>query len=227
MHLDARNEERMKNYRYILFDLDGTLTDPKVGITRSIDYALGYYGIETKDLDSLCRFIGPPLIRTFENEYGFSETKAAEAVEKYREYYNEKGIYENILYQGIENMLKTLKEQDKKILLATSKPLKFAKLILEYFNIIQYFDFLSGSEMDGGRIDKCDVIRYAIDEYNISELSDVIMIGDRKYDIEGAKIIGIDSAGVLYGYGSLDELSDAGADYILENVEDICTLLLS
>lgn len=217
----------IKNYKYVFFDLDGTLTDPRIGITKSIDYALRFYGIETADLDSLCKFIGPPLIKTFEIGYGFNEETAIMAVEKYREYFNVKGIYENEVYPGIEDLLQKLRGQGKRIILATSKPAKFAKIILEYFNLIQYFDFISGSEMDGRRTEKSEVIEYAIVENHIEDISEVLMIGDRKFDVEGAKIVGIDCVGVLYGFGDIEELTEAGADYIFEKVEDILGLFVN
>lgn len=211
----------MKNYNYLLFDLDGTITDPKVGITKSIAYALKYFGIETKNLDSLSKYIGPPLKNTFEDGFGFREEKVNLAISKYREYFNVTGLYENIVYTGIEEVLKNLHNKGKKLMIATSKPTTFTNIILEHFKLIQYFDFVAGSEMDGTRSKKCDVIRYIIEENHISDISEIIMIGDRKYDIFGAKIVGIDSAGVLYGYGDQSELMNAGADYIIEKVEDI------
>lgn len=214
----------MKNYNYILFDLDGTITDPKVGITKSIDYALKSFGIETENLDSLCKYIGPPLKYAFGDGYGFDEEKVNLAISKYREYFCVTGLYENIVYTGIEEVLKNLHDKGKKLMIATSKTTKFAKIILEHFNLIQYFDFVAGSEMDGTRSEKWEVIRYIMEENHISNISEIIMIGDRKYDIIGAKIAGIDSVGVLYGYGDRNELIDAGADYIIEKVEDISKL---
>jgi len=211
----------MKNYKYIIFDLDGTITDPKVGITKSIDYALNYFGIETNNLDSLCKYIGPPLLNSFQEDYGFSEEMAKIVLSKYREYFNITGIYENKVYSGVEVMLKNLQNKNKKIMIATSKPTDFANRILEHFNLIQYFDFVVGSEMDGRRSNKVDVINYVIEENKITDISEAIMIGDRKHDIIGAKKAGIDSIGVLYGYGDIDELLEAGADYILEKVEDL------
>jgi len=211
----------MKNYKYIIFDLDGTITDPRVGITKSIDYALSYYGIKTENLDSLCKYIGPPLLNSFQEDYGFSEEQAKIAILKYREYFKITGIYENVVYSGIEEMMKNLQDKQKKLMIATSKPTEFAIRILEYFNLRQYFDFVAGSEMDGSRSEKADVIKYVIEENEISDISEAIMIGDRKHDIIGAKKTGIDSVGVLYGYGSKEELMQAGADYLIENVEDI------
>jgi len=216
--------KRMKNYKYIIFDLDGTITDPRVGITKSIDYALRYFGIETENLDSLCKYIGPPLLNAFQEDYGFDEDKARLAISKYREYFNVTGIYENVVYTGVEEMLKNLQNKHKKLMMATSKPTEFAIRILEHFNLIHYFDFVAGSEMDGRRSEKADVIKYVIEENHVSDCSEIIMIGDRKYDIIGAKKTGIDSVGVLYGYGDKEELIQAGADYIIEKVEFISDL---
>ena len=216
--------EVTKQYKYMFFDLDGTITDSKPGITRSVAYALKYFGIEIQDLDSLDLFIGPPLSKSFEDLYGFDEEKAKLAVEKYREYYRVTGIFENSVYPGVEDMLKFLKSRGTNIVLATSKPEVFARQIIEYFNLMEYFDFIAGSELDGRRSEKEDVIRYAIQENGITELSKVLMIGDRKYDIEGAKSVGIDSAGVLYGFGTRGELEEAGADYLFSNAMEICDI---
>lgn len=208
-------------YKYVLFDLDGTVTDPKVGITESVAYALKSYGIHVENLDSLCKFIGPPLTESFEVFYGFSKEDAIEAVEKYREYFSVTGIFENKVYEGMEELLSSLKKQGKKILLATSKPEVFAKQILEHFHLASYFDFVGGSELDGTRTIKAEVIQYVLKQNNINNLEEAIMIGDRKHDIIGAKETGISSIGVLYGYGSKDELVDAGADYVMENVTEL------
>lgn len=208
-------------FQYIMFDLDGTLTDPATGITNSVMYALKKYGIEVNDRSELYSFIGPPLQKSFERFYGFSEDEAKKAVEYYREYYRDKGIFENTLYDGIKELLQLLKERRRTVILATSKPEIFARQILEHFQLITYFDFIAGSELDGRRVDKDDVIRYALDGCGINDLSKAIMIGDREYDIIGAQKLGIKSMGVLFGYGSRDELENAGADYILETVADL------
>jgi len=151
----------MKDYKYILFDLDGTLTDPKEGITKSVAYALNYYGIHVDDLDTLCKFIGPPLKESFMKYYGFDDAKGEEAVEKYREYFRPYGVYENKVYSGVEEMLQNLVERGKVVILATSKPTVFAKTILEHFNLAKYFSYTVGSELDGTRVNKADVIEYA------------------------------------------------------------------
>ena len=147
-----------KNYEFIFFDLDGTLTDPFEGITNSVVYSLNSYGIEVVDKSELKRFIGPPLFQSFEKYYGFSKEKAIEAVDRYREYFRDKGMFENALYDGTVKLLKKLKKNGKKIILATSKPEAFALRILEHFDILKYFDVVVGSTMDGSLINKGDII---------------------------------------------------------------------
>ncbi len=210
-----------KNYEIILFDLDGTLTDPFEGITNSVAYSLLSYGIEVEDKSELKRFIGPPLFASFEKYYGFSKEKAIEAVEKYREYFRDKGIFENRLYDGTVELLNKLKQKGKKIVLATSKPEAFALRILKFFRIEQYFDTVVGSTMDGSLINKGDIIRVALEKIGAPDKKYCVMIGDRSHDIIGAKQNGIDSIGVLYGYGSREELREARPDYIAENFEEI------
>lgn len=213
-------------YEYILFDLDGTLTDPAIGITNSVMYALKKYGIEVHERSELYKFIGPPLWDSFENYYGFSKEEAKTAVEYYREYYKDKGIFENLVYDGIEDLLKRLEDSSKTLIVATSKPEVFAKQILEHFNIAKYFTYIAGSNLDGTRVKKDEVIMYALESCNVIDLSKAIMIGDREYDIIGAKKVGIGSIGVLFGYGNRNELEKAGADFITETVADIGKLLL-
>lgn len=208
-------------YQYILFDLDGTLTDPGVGITNSVAYALKKFNINVKNKTELYKFVGPPLLDSFVKYYAFSEEHGKIAVEYYREYFKAKGIFENEVYDGIEDMLTLLKSKGKKVILATSKPESFAKNILKHFHLDKYFDFVAGATMDETRNKKGDVIKYALESCRINDLSTVIMIGDREHDIIGAKECGIDSIGVLFGYGSYDELHDAGATYIAETVKDI------
>lgn len=208
-------------YQTVLFDLDGTLTDPGIGITNSVAYALEKYGIQTADRSELYKFIGPPLQDSFEEFYHFSSEEAKTAVAYYREYYKDKGIYENKLYFGIANLLQKLCDADKRLLVATSKPEKFARQILEYFAISKYFTYIAGSNMDGTRSKKAEVIAYALEVGKIQHLSSAVMVGDREYDIAGAKQVGIDSIGVLFGYGSRQELEAAGADFLVENPDDI------
>ena len=209
------------SYDYLLFDLDGTLTDPGEGITNSVAYALRKQGIEVTDKKELYCFIGPPLSYSFSKFYGFSEEDSLKCVEYYREYYGVKGIFENKLYSGIAELLAELKAQGKKIMLATSKPEFYAKQILDHFDLTQYFDHICGASMDESRNKKADVIKYALETADIKNTSQVVMIGDREQDITGAKLNGLDSLGVLFGYGDLAEHTAAGATYIAENVEDI------
>lgn len=216
----------MNSFKYILFDLDGTLTDPKIGITKSYAYALSHFGIETSDLDSLCGLIGPPLRDNFMKLYGFSEQQTELAVKIYREYFSDKGIYENTVYEGIGQLVCDLTKAGKKLIVATSKPAVYAEKILEHFDLRHYFDFVSGCELSGERSEKDEVIKYALEKQNITDLSQLVMIGDRKYDIIGAKKLGIVSIGVLYGFGTRQELECAGADFIAETVGDIAKMLL-
>lgn len=208
-------------YSTILFDLDGTLTDPGIGITNSVAYALDKFGIEIQDRSELYKFIGPPLQDSFTEFYGFSETDARKAVDYYREYYNDKGIYENRLYDGMADLLSSLCHAGKKLLVATSKPEPFSIRIMEHFGIRQYFTYIAGSHMDGTRSIKKEVIAYALEAGNVTDRSAAVMVGDRKFDILGAKSMGLASIGVLFGYGSLEELEAAGADHIAAQVGDI------
>ena len=208
-------------YNTILFDLDGTLTDSEQGIINSIEYALKKYGIKVKDKADLRKFLGPPLKESFKLFYNFSEDKAEEAVNFNREYFREKGIFENSVYQGVEELLRKLKSQNKKLILATSKPEPFTYRILEHFDLLKYFDFVAGSNMDNTRGKKDEVIFYALNLCEITDLSSVIMVGDREHDIIGANKVDIDSIGVLYGYGDIQELKNAGATYIAKDTCEI------
>lgn len=208
-------------YQYILFDLDGTLTNPEIGITSSVMYALEKFGVKVEDRKELHPFIGPPLSYSFQTYYGLSEADSELAIKYYRERFSVKGLYENEVYEGVEKLLQRLKESGKKLIIATSKPEEFTLKILAHFDLLKYFDYVAGATMDGSRGEKADVIRYAIEISGIQDRSQAIMIGDRKYDILGAKENGLDSIGVLFGFGDREELSEAGANYIAENVEDI------
>lgn len=211
----------MKTYEIIFFDLDGTIVDSSVGVTNSAMYALEKFGIEVKDRTKLYKFIGPPLFDAFTEYYGFSTEDATRAVEYYREYYRETGMLQNSVYDGIEDLFKFLKRKGKSICLATSKPEVFAKRILEHSNLIKYFDYIAGATLDGTRDAKADVINYALKLCGVDNCSKVLMIGDRKYDVIGAKEFGVDSVGVLFGFGNREELEMAGATYIAETAKDI------
>ena len=200
---------------YILFDLDGTLTDPGIGITNSVMYALKKFGIEITDRTSLYNFIGPPLMYSFQTFHGFSEEDSTQAVKYYREYFSVHGLYENEVYPGIPELLHELKQRGYHLVLATSKPEEYALEILRHFGLYDYFDFVAGATFDTTRVKKADVIAYALKETGITDLENTIMIGDRSHDIIGAKTFNLDSIGVLYGYGSEDEFKEAGATYIV------------
>lgn len=212
-------------YNVILFDLDGTLTDPGAGITNSVAYALKKWNIEVTDRSTLYKFIGPPLQESFAVYYGLSEEDSWKSVEYFREYFREKGIFENEVYPGIEELLKSLKAAGKTVIVATSKPQDFAVQILEHFQLDQYFDVIAGASMDETRVKKAEIIEDGLAAAGITDLSSVVMIGDREHDVFGAKQMGVDSIGVLFGYGSREELTAAGATYIAETVEDILKLL--
>lgn len=216
----------MKKKKYILFDLDGTLTDPMEGITRSVQYALRAFGIEVEDRTLLCRFIGPPLAESFTNFYGLDDQQAMEAVAKYREYFTPTGIFENGVYDGVPDMLARLKKDGKSLILATSKPAKYAEMILEYFGLRQYFSFVSGSNFDGTRVKKAEVIQYALEENGIEDLEAAVMVGDREHDVIGAKSVGMECIGVLYGYGDAKEMEAASADYVAGSVEELEKMLM-
>lgn len=216
----------MKNYQYILFDLDGTLTDSGDGIINSVAYSLDKLGVPFADRAQLYRFIGPPLVDSYEEIFGFSHEKAQTAVEYYREYYRDRGIYENSVYDGIEDVLKRLSAAGRTLLVATAKPEEFANRILDHFHLTHYFSEIVGATFDGVRLRKDQVIAHAIALGGITDVTNAVMIGDREHDVLGAKKYGMDCIGVLFGYGSREELNAAGAAYIAETPGDIASLLL-
>ena len=203
----------MARFSTILFDLDGTISDPKSGITKSVAYALDYLKIPYPSLDSLTVFIGPPLRDSF-LDYGVKERDVNTAIAKYREYYtNENGIFDLTVY-------------DKKIFLATCKVRSYAREILDHFSLAQYFDFISGSELDGTRTSKSEVIAFALEQTKTQASSEVIMVGDRKHDIIGAKDNQLQVVSVLYGYGSKEEFLEYKTDFIIDTVQNLETFLL-
>ena len=210
----------------VIFDLDGTLTDPMLGITRSVQYALRHFGIEVTDLSTLCPFIGPPLKDSFREFYGMDDARAEEAIALTREYFAPKGIFENELYAGIPQLLEALRQGGARIAMATSKPAPFARRIAEHFAIDRYFDLIEGSTLDGTRTTKSEVLRLAIEGLGVTDPARAVMVGDRRFDIEGAAATGIESIGVLYGYGSREELEQAGATHIVADVGELGRLLL-
>lgn len=213
-------------YKYILFDLDGTLTDPEIGITNGVIYALRKFNIEVNDRKELHCFIGPPLVDAFMKYFGFSESDAKQAVAYYREFFRETGIYENRVFDGIKEMLAILKNKGKTLILATSKPQEFAEIVLNYFDLSKYFDCVVGATFDGTLNYKADVIKVALERGKVADINDAIMIGDRYHDIEGAKQNQLKSIGVLYGFGDREELEQAGADYIVETPLELLEILI-
>lgn len=215
--------------QYLLFDLDGTLTDPKLGITTCVQYALAHFGIDEPDLDKLEPFIGPPLKDSFMEFYQMDETQAQAAVDKYRERFRDTGIFENKVYAGIPKMLQTLNARGLHLAVASSKPTVFVERILEHFDIAKYFKVVVGSELDGTRVEKDQVVEEALRQLfggKPVEKEKVYMIGDRRFDVEGARAQGVESVGVTYGYGSMEELKEAKADYIVRSVEELRKFLL-
>ena len=216
----------MKSYDPILFDLDGTLTDPGEGIRNSVAHALNYYGLQMSTAE-LNRFIGPPLAEGFQEFCGFSAGQAAEAVEHYREYYREKGMLENRVYEGIPELLAHLREAGKILAVATSKPEVFARKILRHYGLGDYFQVIAGSELDGSRSKKHEVAAYALSRCLVSDSGRAVLVGDRRHDVEGARLVGIDAVGVTFGYGSEEELLSAGAPAIAHSVAELEQILLS
>ncbi len=214
-------------YHTILFDLDGTLTDPGLGITNSVMHALRHYGIEVPEREQLYPFIGPPLDESFMRYYGMSQEQALEAIEVYREYFSTKGLLENQVYDGIAELLQALKDSGKRLLVATSKPEVFSVRILEHFDLAKYFDVISGAMLHPPKgYGKADVIREALERANVTQLDGVVMVGDRKHDIIGGHQVGIPAIGVLYGYGDRQEHTDCGADHIVATVSELKELLI-
>lgn len=216
----------MQKYEVILFDLDGTLTDSKPGITKSVRYALEKMGIIENDIEKLEHFVGPPLKESFKTFYGFDEKKADTAVAFYREYFKEKGMFDNSVYPGVEEMLKKLKNNGKRLAVATSKPTVFSVTILEHFGLYEYFDMVVGSNLDGTRTAKSEVVECALLEYKSYDKNSIVMVGDRMHDIIGAKANGIASIAVAYGYGSDRELEEFGPTYRAESVKELEEFLL-
>lgn len=230
------------NKKYILFDLDGTVTDSREGITRCVEYALESFGIKENNMSELLNYIGPPLIESFQNFHGLNEKQALQAVDKYRERYRDTGIYENKLFDGMYDCIRQLKSEGKCIALATCKPEIFAKRIIEYFKLSEYFDVVAGSSLDSSRRYKNEVIEEAFsrlmnakgytdkdsEEYKeiLNEMkADAVMVGDRKDDVEGAQKCHIESVGVRFGFANDNELENAGVDYIVDTPAELLELL--
>ncbi len=208
-------------FKNILFDLDGTLTDPGLGIKNSIRYALNKEKLPALPEETLNSFIGPPLIESFMRYCGATEAEGRHLTEVYREYFREKGLYENVVYPGVQETLQKLVKQGHRLFVATSKPEPFAKTILEHFDLLKYFLFVGGATMNETRTKKHEVIQYVLDENHLNP-AEALMVGDRSYDIDGAHHCGLKSVGVLYGYGDANELK--AADYLAETPLDLLKL---
>jgi len=215
-------------YGLCIFDLDGTLTDPGPGITRSFQYALKAFGVE-ESLESLARHIGPPLRETFSKVYGFSASDTEKAVDKYREYYVATGLYENAVYPDIPPLLETLAGRGVKLAVATSKVTAYAQTILTHFKLAGYFAFISGDTMDGARtVDgKRGLILTAIGALDPLRKINALMIGDRMHDMEGARAAGIDAAGATWGYGSRKELENESATWIIDTADELLNIIIN
>ncbi len=209
------------NYKNILFDLDGTLTDPELGITNSICYALLKQNRPVPNQNVLNTFIGPPLIGAFMERCNVSRAEAESLLQDYREYFKEKGMFENKVYPGIPEMLESLKKSGCRLYVATSKPEPFAKQILEHFDLTKYFTFIGGSTLSETRTHKEEVIDYVLKE-NRLQPQDCLMVGDRYYDIEGARKCGLKVAAVLFGYGDREELQSA--DYLIHTPMELMSI---
>ena len=212
-------------YQNVLFDLDGTLTDPGLGITNSVMYALKKYEICVPNREVLYPFTGPPLLESFMKYYHMTQPQAMQAITYYREYFSDTGIFENQVYPGIGLLLKGLKEEGFHLAVATSKPEVFAQRIVKHFDLEPYFDFVAGSLMDETRVNKDEVIRYALDRGRFVP-GETVMVGDRMHDVLGAKKNGLSCLGVLYGYGGQEELIKAGAAALFSSPEELLTFLL-
>jgi phosphoglycolate phosphatase len=213
------------HYDTLLFDLDGTISDPKIGITRSVQYALARFNIVVEDLDSLVDFIGPPLREAFKTKYAMEEPEVERAVRYYREYFSRSGVYENRLYPGMKSLLKGLRSAKKRIILATTKPETFANRILQHFRIDDYFSGIFGSNLDGSRASKVELISSILARGKSIRKDRTVMIGDRALDIQGARVHRLDSIGVTYGYGSRKEIEESYPTHLVHSVSELKSFL--
>lgn len=219
-------------FQYCLFDLDGTLTDSREGITKSVQYGLKCIGIEEPDLKKLEVFIGPPLMDSFKGMYGLNEEDAKKAIAFYRERFAPIGIFENAVFPGVPKMLEELWAKKIHLAVASSKPQPFVHQVLQYFDIEKYFEVIVGSELDGRRTTKEEVVEEALRQLGVLDMPDeqrfacCAMIGDRKFDIQGAKAFALTGVGVRFGFAPEGELEAEGADYIADTIEELTGLLL-
>ena len=215
------------NFDLILFDLDGTLTDPTSGLRRSYRYALEKMGVDYGTYESLSRYIGPSLVPMWMQEYGFSKEEADRALDYFREFFEEHGWHDNRIFDGIYDVLSSLRAAGKRLALATSKPSVHAEKILGLFDLTMYFDFIGAADLVGTRDEKWQVIEYVLEHFPDVPRDRIVIVGDRRYDCEGARRTGIHSLGVLYGCGAREEMEAAGFDALCERVSDVAPMLLS
>ena len=212
-------------YKIILFDLDGTLIDPQLGITSAVQYALAMMGIN-EDREMLTPFIGPPLPVSFKKFYNFNEKKAMEAVGYYREYYLPKGMYESTVYRGIPELLTKLKKNKDKLYIVTSKPTVVAEKVVKYHDLFDYFEKVIGSKADLSDADKTTLVSYALKLHPNEKKESFVMLGDREHDIIGAQANGIDSIGLTFGFGSHEEIKNANPTHIVQSIKELSQILL-
>ena len=212
--------------KYVLVDLDGTITDSEEGITRSIAYALDHFGIKTENLKDLRKYIGPPITWSFADA-GLPSEKVAEGIRIYRERYNREGMFEAKVYDGVPEMLKKLRDAGKVLILATSKPIGFAEKIMKHFGMDVLMDDLCGADSDTNRNTKTAVIDHILEKHNITDKSEVLMLGDTRFDVEGANISGVKTMGVLWGFGSRESLEKEGAAYIVSTPSEAAEKIIN
>ena len=216
----------LQKLKYVLLDLDGTVTDPMQSITSSAAYALGKFGITEEDTDTLKKFIGPPLTESFKQFYGFDDEQAMQGLRFYREHYSVHGLDGNVPYDGARELLAELKQSGKVIILATSKPIVYAEEILRRNGLHGFFDFIAGNDLQESRPKKQQVLEYIIGHYPEIGSQNAVMVGDRMFDVIGAHDFGLECIGVLYGYGTQEELEQCGADHIAKDIAELRELLL-
>ncbi len=214
-------------FDYIFFDLDGTVANSKEGVTTSVAYSLKRLNAPALDEATLEKFIGPPLVDSYIKYCGFNREEALDAINKYREYYKDTGIYKFVLYDGIKEMLTSLKENGKKLYIATSKPEIFANKILNKADILELFDGVFGATLDSSRVKKADVLKYALSNLNLEDISKAVLVGDTIFDVEGAKTLGLASLAVTYGYEDREGLVASNPDFLADSVAEIKSIILS
>lgn len=212
-------------YKYILFDLDGTLLNTFPGVSNALRYTMDYYKMPVPDETEMRKYLGPPLGDSFRDYAGFGEDEIPRAIKKFREYYLEKGVYEYEFFEELKPSFDKLREMDCKLAVATSKLEPAAISMLTHAGIVDEFDFICGAESDGARTTKTEVIMHVLEHFGITDKSEVLLIGDRNHDVIGAKNAGIDCCGVLCGFGSREEFEESGAKYIVHFISDIFTFL--